>query len=287
MARLRKIILTLFILILVLCASAFAYAKHIEPFALKTERLELNSPAVSEKADGLRILVFADTHFGEYYNEGNFEAVLAAIAEEKPDLVLFLGDLIDHYHEYTETKNAEEISTMLSSISAPLGKYAVFGNHDYGGGAERTYRDIMEAGGFSVLVNETAVLEDLDIQLIGIDDMLIGYGNPETARKAETGLYDIVLAHEPDVADEILSYDFDLMLSGHTHGRQINIGLFDDYILPPYGRNYIQGLYDLSSEQDAKLYVNAGIGMTKLPLRFRSAPELTLITLHQDPSISE
>ncbi|MDD2484210.1 MAG: metallophosphoesterase, partial [Eubacteriales bacterium] len=68
------------------------------------------------------------------------------------------------------------------------------------------------------------------------------------------------------------------------HGRQINVGFFDDYILPPYGQTYIQGLYELSSAQDATLYVNAGIGLTKLPFRFRSPPELTVITLRRDLS---
>lgn len=271
------------LLILPLSGGLFVYSKYIEPFALHVQPVGISSPYISENADGLRIAVFADTHFGAHYNTANFNQVLNAIAEQKPDMVFFLGDLIDDYADYTKTEYSDQISTLLSEIKAPLGKYAVFGNHDYGGGAEQAYRDIMEAGGFTVLINDSLIFDDLGIQLIGIDDMVIGYGDPKTAAAAKKDLYNIVLAHEPDIADQIVFYDFDLMLSGHTHGRQINIGIFDDYILPQYGKKYIRGLYELPTERNAKLYVNAGIGMTKLPLRFRSAPELTVVTLHREP----
>ena len=282
MPRYKKRLLCL-LLIVSMTGGIFVYAKYIEPFALKAAPVSIGSPYVSKSADGLRIAVFADTHFGQHYNTANFREVLSAIAEQKPDMVFFLGDLFDNYEQYTKTEDPGEISAMLSEIKAPLGKYAVFGNHDYGGGGEQAYRDIMEAGGFSVLVNDSVVLQDLGIQLIGIDDMVIGYGDPKTAAAAKKDLFNIVLAHEPDIADQILSYDFDLMLSGHTHGRQINIGILDDYILPLYGKKYVRGLYELSTPRDAKLYVNAGIGMTKLPFRFGSAPELTVVTLHREP----
>jgi len=270
-----------FFLIFILCFSVFVYAKYVEPFGLTVTRLEFSSSKLTVEAEGLRIAVFADTHFGEHYKAENFRKTLAALKDEEPDIVIFLGDLLDHYARYAQTEDVTEISSLLWEIEAPLGKYAVYGNHDYGGGAEHTYPDIMNAGDFQVLVNEEVLFDSLGLQLIGIDDMLIGYGSPETAKKATSGLFDIVLAHEPDVADQILDCDFDLMLSGHTHGRQIDIPILDEYTLPPLGRKYIHGLYVLSTPQDAMLYVNAGIGLTKLPFRFGSAPELTLITLHQ------
>jgi uncharacterized protein len=281
MPRYKKGLICLSLIVL-LTGGVFVYAKYIEPFALKVEPVTVRSPYVGENADGLRIAVFADTHFGENYTTADFERVLRAIAEQKPDMVFFLGDLIDNYKEYTKTQSPEKISSLLSGIKAPYGKYAVFGNHDYGGGAEQDYGDIMKASGFSVLVNDSVVLDDLGIQLIGIDDMVIGYGDPKTAAAARKDLFNIVLAHEPDIADRILSYDFDLMLSGHTHGRQINVGIFDDYVLPPYGKKYIRGSYELPTARKAELYVNAGIGMTKLPFRFGSAPELTIVTLRRE-----
>ena len=282
MVRSRKRLLILLIFLL-LCISLLTYARFIEPFTLRTVETDIVSSHLPEEADGLRIAVFADTHFGEYYGAEHFDKVLAEIKRQKPDMVLFLGDLIDHYQEYTAAEDVSEISALLTQIPAPLGKYAIFGNHDYGGGAENNYQDVMEAGGFRVLVNEAFLLKEQGVCLLGIDDVLIGYGDPATVKKADPGLYNIVLAHEPDIVNNILESDFDLMLSGHTHGRQINISLFDDLILPQYGREYIHGLYPFSTPRDAQLYVTAGIGMTQLPLRFASPPELTILTLRRTP----
>ena len=78
----------------------------------------------------------------------------------------------------------------------------------------------------------------------------------------------------PDVADQLAPYPSDLVLAGHTHGRQVALKVFDPYILPPYGRNYVKGLYDLPG--DRSLYVTAGLGTTQLPLRFGSFRFVTI-----------
>lgn len=273
------------LLVLILGALClFSYARWIEPSSLRIESISIASSHVPNSADSICIAVIADTHFGEYYTLSDFDKTIDAVTAANPDLIVFLGDLIDNYAEYTTTEDPSKISALLATLEAPLGKYAVFGNHDYGGGAEEDYRGMMEDGGFTVLINEAVTLASADIRLIGIDDMLIGYGDPSIAKEADPSLFNVVLVHEPDAADLILEEPFDLMLAGHTHGRQVNLSLFDDLILPPGGRHYIQGLYELPTKRNAKLYVNAGIGTTKLPFRFRSAPELTLLTLSSQSS---
>ncbi|MGI6728492.1 MAG: metallophosphoesterase [Anaerovoracaceae bacterium] len=281
MFRLLKSLFRLFIFVIIISGLIFAYSKYIEPFHLKIEKIKISSRYINEDTEGLHILAFADTHFGEYYTTEDFKKVVKAIEKENPDIVFFLGDLIDHYKEYTKTENISEISRLLSEIKAPYGKYAVFGNHDYGGGAENIYEDIMTAGGFQVLVNDSLLIKELGIKIIGIDDVVIGYGDPKIGKEANADLFNIILSHAPDVADEIITYNIDLMLAGHTHGRQINLSYFDDTILPPYGKKYIKGLYPLNTERNAYLYVNSGIGMTQLPLRFLSPPEITIFTLEK------
>jgi predicted MPP superfamily phosphohydrolase len=262
------------VFLLLLC-----YARFIEPFTLKVNRVSVESPLVAGAAENLRIAVFGDTHFSDYYSPGDFEKAAAAINAAAPDLVVFSGDLIDHYDAYQGEPGA--ISAELAKIKAPLGKFAVFGNHDYGGGAEYKYPAIMEAGGFQVLKNEYYGLDELGIGLIGIDDVIIGYGDPSIAGWGREDYFNIVLAHEPDLADEVLKYNVNLMIAGHTHGRQINLGIFDGYILPPYGKKYISGAFQFDNGRNTLLYVNSGLGMTKLPLRFFSPPELTIITLNR------
>ncbi|NLY70155.1 MAG: metallophosphoesterase [Clostridiales bacterium] len=281
MFRLIKTFFSIILIFFIICLLIFVYSKHIEPFQLRVKEVSITSPFISEQAEGLRIIAFADTHFGDIYSTDNFEKVLNAIEENEPDIVFFLGDLIDHYDKYTDDKDIGEISRLLNKIEAPYGKYAVFGNHDYGGGAENIYADIMAAGGFKVLVNESTSIEELGIRIIGNDDVVIGYGDPTVCEESKEEQYNIVLTHAPDVADEVLEYGVDLILAGHTHGRQVNFNLsfLDNYTLPPYGRKYIKGLYEIGSVRLTKLYVNAGIGMTQLPVRFLSPPELTVITL--------
>ena len=251
MFRLIKNLFRIIFLILMIGVAVVCYAKYIEPHLLQEKHVTITSDKLDSRAEHLQIAVFGDTHFGEYYSTDDFDMVLTAIRKMKPDIVFFTGDLIDHYDLYPD--DVGKISEKLAQIEAPYGKFAVLGNHD----------------------------RDLGIAIIGIDDVVIGYGDPSIASWGRPDSFNIVLSHAPDVIDQILDYNVDLMISGHTHGRQINIKYFDEYILPAYGRKYIHGLYQFSNERSSQLYVNAGIGMTKLPFRFLSPPELTRITLEK------
>lgn len=285
MFRLIKGIFRLLFIFIIIAGVLFVYARYIEPHMLQIENVTIESTHVTEDAENLKIVVFGDTHFSDYYSTYEFSKVVNSIEEIKPDMVIFSGDLIDDYSTYTD--DVDKISERLSRIEAPYGKFAIFGNHDYGGGAENEYKSIMEAGGFTVLKNEYFGIDELGIAILGIDDVIIGYGDPSVASWGRPDYFNIVLSHAPDVIDEILDYNVDLMISGHTHGRQININFFDEYILPPYGRNYVSGLFQFTNERGSQLYVNSGIGMTKLPFRFLSPPELTCITLKSKTPGSE
>ncbi|MDD3198717.1 MAG: metallophosphoesterase [Eubacteriales bacterium] len=277
MVRLLKNLFRIILLIFIIGLALICYARYIEPHMLQEKYLNVESPVVSDHAENLKIAIFGDTHFDTYYEPDDFTKVLDALEKMKPDIVFFAGDLIDNYDNYMG--DVDEISGKLAEIEAPYGKYAIFGNHDYGGGAENEYQAIMEAGGFTVLKNEYFAISELGIAVIGIDDILIGYGDSSIASWGRPDYYNIILSHAPDVIDEVLDYNVDLMISGHTHGRQINLKFFDEYILPPYGKKYIHGMYEFSNNRNSKLYVNPGIGTTKLPVRFLSPPELTCITL--------
>lgn len=277
MFRLFKFLIRLILLFILIGVITYGYARYIEPYMVKTKEVKIESLYTVNNEKGLKVAVFADTHFSDYYTPKNFTKVINALEESKPDIVIFAGDLIDYYSEYTG--DTTQISAALASIEAPHGKFAVFGNHDYGGGAEREYEEIMNAGGFKVLKNEYYPMDDLGISLIGIDDVLIGHGDPTIASYARPDYFNIVICHEPDLIDEVLEYNVDLMLSGHTHGRQINIPFFDDDILPPYGRKYVKGLYQFENHRKTQLYVTSGIGMTKKPYRFMSPPEVSMINI--------
>lgn len=277
--RKKHRLIRMLICLMLLVAVMAGYARYIEPYLLTQKSVQYVSEDLAELPSGIRIAIFADTHFSEYYTPEDFQKVVDRINAEKPDLIFFLGDLIDDYSTYPG--DVGEIEKGLRSLEAGIGKYAVYGNHDYGGKMEFDYPEVMKAGGFHLLINESVYLEDLNVEVMGIDDMVIGYGDPDAAAVLREERYNVVLCHEPDIADRVKSYAVDLMLSGHTHGRQINLWFFDDFILPTYGKKYIKGEYDLPAEggRDLQLYVTRGIGTTKIPMRFGSPPEVNIIEL--------
>lgn len=270
----------LLLILILIAALLFTYARFIEPKMLKDTAVSIASPHISETSNGVKIALFADTHFSEFYSLSDFEKVIKAINDSDPDIVIFAGDLIDSFHTYEG--DITEISAALNRIQSKHGKFAVFGNHDYGGGAERVYEGIMTDGGFTVLQNEYYAIDELAISIIGIDDMLIGNGDTEIVSLARDDYFNVAISHAPDVVDEVLDSNIDLMLSGHTHGKQVNIPFVNDYILPPGGKKYVKGTFDFENQRDTQLYVTSGIGTTQLPLRFLSPPEVAILTLKQE-----
>ena len=277
MFKIIKFLIKLLLLIAFVLIGLLSYARFIEPNTLTEKSIKISSDYVSETADNLKIAVFSDTHFSNDYDLKDFQKILDSINKNKPDLIFFTGDLIDNLSTYNG--NPEDISIAFNSIEAPLGKYSIFGNHDYGGGAENEYEKILNAGGFKVLKNQYFGLDSYKISIIGIDDLMLGNGDLAKATWARNDYFNILLCHEPDIIDSVLDYNIDLMISGHTHGGQIHIPGYTEGFLPPYGKNYVKGLYEFSNTRLSKLYVNPGLGTTKIPLRFLSPPEITYITI--------
>lgn len=272
--RLIKTAILLCIVIILLVAAGIAYAHFIEPDRLKIAEVSDISYSIHEP---VTVAIFADTHFGFDYTTEDFQKAVDMINQKSPDYILFAGDLIDHLDKYKDSTSA--ISSKLAELNALKGKYAVFGNHDYGGGAENRYEDIMNAGGFTVLKNEIVTFNENNFRIIGIDDVLIGYGEPEIVNSAKPDMYNLVLCHEPDVIDEVYNSNSDFFIAGHTHGGQIRIPRYTEMFLPSYGQTYVKGEYPLDNPCQTVVYVNPGLGTTKLPARFGAVPEITYLTI--------
>ncbi|MEG0292520.1 MAG: metallophosphoesterase [Anaerovoracaceae bacterium] len=266
-----SIFLFIFIIIVViLLCKAFI----IEPHQITTKKIDLTQDKIKKD---IKIAVFSDTHIGSDYSIDDLNKAISAINNETPDLVFFIGDLIDNYQN--NKIDSRDISNALGNINSKLGKYAVFGNHDYGGGAEHHYENIMNAGDFTVLKNNNITIYGQNLTITGIDDFLIGYGNIAAANSLPNSSYNIVLCHEPDKVDELLNKNVDLYLGGHSHGGQINLPFVQHEFYPYLGKKYTYGLYNVNN---IKTYVNPGLGTTKIAARLFVPPEITIITLKQE-----
>jgi predicted MPP superfamily phosphohydrolase len=257
----------------------YMYARYIEPKQLIIEYHKITHPLIPKGFNGTKIIQFSDTHIGYHYQLHQLNDLIMKINEQSPDIVIFSGDLIDNPNKYTHSK---DIIPIMKKITAPLGKLAIFGNHDHGGYGTNIYRHIIQQADFILLQNQIYSIKLLDnsqIALAGLDDCLLGKPSFNTLlSKRFDSIYTILLAHEPDIAEKASQYNYHLQLSGHTHGGQIKIPFLGPLYTPPLGKKFVEGFYEVGPNK-MKLYVSRGLGTTRIPLRFLSKPELTIFTL--------
>jgi Predicted phosphohydrolases len=271
----KRILLSLLSLLILLIIALPFYACKVEPFLVHVNHVELGK---KNERTPLNVVQISDLQVSEYYETNRLDKVIEKVNAQKPDILLFTGDLFDNYSKYPEQR--APMIEKLKAFKANIGKYAVWGNHDYGGGAVRVYEDVMSAGGFTVLRNqgETLTLSDgRQVFLGGLDDSLLG--NPsvsDTLTYRQNYDYAITMTHEPDVADAFIGTDTQLVLAGHSHGGQVWIPFYP--IKNVLAEKYTRGLYQLDAI--TQLYVNTGIGTTSIHARFGVIPEVTQFTIY-------
>lgn len=276
MKLIRKTLI--FVLCLFLTAALLAgYAFQIEPSMTFTHYYDLNAPD-RKITQVVRVVQLSDIQVNAYYTEHNLAKLVEKVNDLSPDVIVFTGDLFDNFSKY---KAVEAVTQSLSSLDAAYGKYAVWGNRDYGGGASRVYADIMSDSGFTLLENEGVTIttsKGQELFIGGVDDALLG--SPDisaTLSHMENDPdYRIILLHEPDIVDRFETDSANLLLAGHSHGGQVKL----PFIKSPttaLAEKYTSGFYDLS--KNMKLYVNTGIGTSHIPVRFMVPPEIAVFNI--------
>jgi predicted MPP superfamily phosphohydrolase len=256
----------------------FYYAREIEPFMLKIHKETIASIKLTPAFDNFTIIQFSDTHIGFHYTLKQFNELVEQINALKPDLIVFTGDLVDNPDQYNWSN---KLTNALKALKADYGKFWIYGNHDHGGYGTETIRSVMEQADFELLQNDhTSIEKDNDrIILAGIDDVILGKPDlKETLTNVNPDTFTMLLAHEPDYADTVVDYPVDVQLSGHSHGGQVRFPFIGDLYTPAYAMKYVQGKFMLNHNK-LTLFVNSGIGTTRLPYRFLCKPEIHLYTL--------
>ena len=241
----------------------------------------------------LRIVQLSDIHLAGFYRHpGHIRKVVDMVNGLEPDLICFTGDMVHNFSE-----ELDPFVAILNDMQAPLGKYAILGNHDYGAyfnwdtreeeaaNLDRVKAQI-RASGFDLLLNEhrTITLNGESLEIVGVEN----WGKPPFPQlgkldRAMSGVdpdrIKILLSHDPSHWDlQIMDKeDIALTLSGHTHGMQfgIEIGRFR-WSPSRWTYKHWAGLY---TENGQQLYVNRGLGYTGFPGRVGIRPEITLLTL--------
>ena len=263
------------------CLAVAAWAVAIEPRLLRMRPRELDVPGWSEGLDGLRVAVLADIHAGAPpVNERRLHEIVGRVNAQAPEIVVILGDLLAHDGPFADPLEPEAVIAALAALEAPLGVFAVLGNHDWPRG-ERLIRAGADAG-MRVLDNEAAKLlrhGRHPLWLAGIADAASRIPDmPATLATIDGEAPVLALTHSPDVFPEVPAR-VSLTLAGHTHGGQVRLPLITRRVVPSrFGDRYLR--YHV--EEDGRhLFVSPGVGSAGLPIRFRAPPEVTILTLRR------
>ena len=255
-----------------------------EAFWFEPASLERNEYGVAlnqwpRECAGLKVAVLADLHVGSPFNTlERLETIVRETNAGKPDVILLAGDYVIQGVMGGEFIEPEHAATILAGLSAPLGVFAVLGNHDWWLNAERVAKAITD--------NDMHMLEDRSIALthrgcqftlIGISDYWEG---PHDVEQAFEGVPDdaptIVFTHNPDVFPE-LPRPVSLGIAGHTHGGQVALPFIGRPIIPSkYGERFAAGRI---VEGGQTYFISTGIGTSILPVRFGVPPEVSLLRL--------
>ena len=283
--------LALLVAVILFIALVFGLTKGRHHYTV--HKVTLHFPDLPEAFDGFTLTQLSDIHAGSFTDAKGVNKGIDLINKQQSDVVLFTGDLVNN--------KATEMDPWISSfarLEAPMGKYSVLGNHDYGdymqwpdGGAKVAnliaLKEVHKKIGFRLLLDEAIKIEKdgQSITLIGVENWGKGgfhkYGDLD---KAITNVDDtqvkILMSHDPSHWEaKTLQHlkHIHLTLAGHTHGAQFGIEFFGVKWSPiKYVYKQWAGLYQ---QNDRYLYVNRGFGFLGLKGRVGIWPEITVITL--------
>lgn len=237
-------------------------------FVVRRETLVVDG--LPEGLDGLRIAHVADFHAGPFMGAGDLEPLAAIIEREAPDVVCATGDFVTHAVE-----NAQTILAELSRMTGRLATVAVFGNHDYVGRREQEIAASLAPAGWRFLRNDGVRLEveGATLGLCGIEDPEEGKVVDPDAAVGAASPADLVVAmsHGPAAGPHLQRAGARVVLSGHTHGTQMDLP-----ILRRLGPAHPGLRVELGG---TTIFVTRGVGAVGVPFRWGSPAEVCVIEL--------
>ncbi len=256
---------------------------YVSSKRLEKVRVDVPLAGLPKNLDGLKIGVLSDFHAGGCTSEGDIINAVNVVNAEKPDMIAVLGDYIDGANSHSR-KNVEKgayVFDALKKLNAPLGIFAVLGNHDHWTDVKSVRKELSGLS-FVTLDNKGVDLEN-GLAVVGVDDFWEGPANPVRAME---GIHPesiiIMLSHNPDVnmslqADKSVR----LVLSGHTHGGQIRIPIIHRAMWVPCSPKY-RGPTGLIRETDFRwTFITKGVGTFLLPVRLACPPDIGILRLRR------
>lgn len=262
--------------VLVSCLVYFSINICVTHYSIKSEKL-------SAEFDGYKILQISDFHAASFY--GGTDKLIKVVIKEKPDIIVLTGDLIDEQTK-TSLKSVRELVSQLSII-APV--YSVSGNHDVWFKDFSELRETLKSNGVILLENDKLTIKrgNSQINLYGINDpdtwdssSADQYLKQKASDLQKDNGFNILLFHRANMFDDIKGKGYQLVLSGHMHGGQVQIPFVGGLISPHKDRMWFPKYTDGKwSEAGTTMIVSRGLGNNVSVPRFLNPPEVVIVTL--------
>ncbi|WP_299464553.1 metallophosphoesterase [uncultured Microscilla sp.] len=284
------------VLVAMIPLTSFLYGVFKGRYNYRLHKVSLSFPDLPAAFDGFKIVQISDVHSGSFDDTEAVKRGIEKIQQQQADLILFTGDMINNLAE-----EIEPYIDLFQSLSAPFGKYAVLGNHDYGEyisweSEEAKKQNLVklaqhhQAMGFELLNNAQVPIKKANeqIKVVGVENWgKKPYPQEGDLNKAfaqsQPDDFSILMSHDPNHWDlKVLDFPqkVHLTLSGHTHGMQMGVEI-PGFKWSPIKYSYKRwaGLYKKAGQY---LYVNRGFGFIGFPGRVGIWPEITLIELKKE-----
>lgn len=268
-------ILVLFLAFVAIFIGTYFYAKYFGTIGFVVNEYIIEDKDISEDYDGLKIVHLSDIHFDDDLNVSNFKKIIDDVNLQKPDIILFTGDLIS---DTISDEKYEDLVEIMSNLEVSIGKYAIDGNHDYkykrwnnliedcgfvnlNDSYEVIYKDSYESIFIAGISNNTYTTKNIEDK----SEVIFDYLNSDEYNST----YNILLMHEPDFITDIDYKLFDIVLAGHSHNGQVRLPFIGAFHTPTYAKNYYKPYYNLDN---VHFYISSGIGTSELPVRLFNKP---------------
>lgn len=251
-----------------------SYPVLVETHLLHINHYNIPVSNLPHSFHGFKIVHITDIHFGPLVSLNFVRNVIHKANAIPADMIVCTGDYVHEKHSKT---HIDTVWPVLSQLKAQYGVYSVLGNHDHWADFEQS-QYWLERTGQNLRHKSVKISKDgEDLWLAGAGDHFEdSLGIDKALKNVPPDNCKIVLAHNPDSADQMFRSTVDLFISGHTHGGQVNIPFVGPLILPVANKNYSSGY--IQSEKFG-VFISRGIGWAIIPVRFNCFPEIAVLNL--------
>ncbi|MEG0313706.1 MAG: metallophosphoesterase [Erysipelotrichaceae bacterium] len=278
MNRILKIILTLLVFVAIIVGILF-YGIYISVGKVSIHYETSVSSKISPDMNNVQIAFISDINYNSFMKKERLVPMLEKLNNAHPEVVLFGGDMFDQVDlSIPDASIQEELTALLKSIEAPLGKFAVLGESDMTNPEmKETVTRILKNADFELITNNNIQLHNgtkASINLVGVDCADAGSPDIDAAFKnISPENFTLVFTHAPDIIDSFPMNGIDVVLAGHTHGGQVRVPFYTVINDKPYGEKYNYGKYNLNSTE---LFVSNGLGTIQVDMRLFSPPQIVI-----------